>query len=269
MLIDAHAHVWGPELLDVPWLRAEVAAGIRRPFSLHQLEHQLTGDGIDRVVLVAADETEAGNHRLLDAAARSVRVGAVVAWADPAEPRIAEKVARLRDAPGGDRLRGVRVTAGSAGAEWWWRREVIAGLAALRDHGLVVEVLAREDAVSALAAVCRGLPGLTLIVDHLGGPGVHGRERWNDAIREFADVEGTQLKVSGSPVFADDFAEMLDSALQAFGASRLMAGSDWPVSTLQGGGAWRRVLDASSSWRDDERAHLLGRTAARVYEIAA
>lgn len=269
MLVDAHAHVWGSELLDVHWLRADAAAGIRRPFGVEQLECELGREGIDRVVLVAADETDAGNLRLLDGASRSPRVGAVVAWADPADPRVGEKVALLRNAAGGERLRGVRVSAGGAGAAWWWSREVIAGLAVLRDLGLVIEVLTDEGSLPALAAVGRGVAGLTLVVDHLGAPPAEGREQWAAAIRELAAVEGAHLKVSGAPVFADDFADLLGAARRAFGASRLMAGSDWPVSTLHGGDAWRRVVDAASGWSDDERAHLAGRTAARVYGIAA
>jgi len=269
MLVDAHAHIWGPELLDVHWLQADAAAGIRRPFGVAQLERELASNGVDRVVLVAADETDAGNRRLLDVASDSGRIGAVVAWADPADPRLGERLALLRKASGGEQLRGVRVSAGGAGADWWWSREVIAGLAALRDDGLVVEVLADGRSLPALAAVCRGVGGLTLVVDHLGGPSAEGREQWVAAIRELAGVEGVHLKVSGAPVFADDFALLLGTVRRAFGASRLMAGSDWPVSTLHGGDAWRRVLDAASGWSDDERANLTGRTAARVYGIAA
>lgn len=269
MLVDAHAHVWGSEMLDVGWLQADAASRIRRPFGIEQLGRELTHDGVDRVVLVAADETDAGNLRLLEVASRSVRVGAVVAWADPADSRIAEKIAVLRSAPGGGLLRGVRVSAGGAGAQWWWSRDVISGLASVRDHGLAVDVLADEDELSALAAVTRGLPGLRLIVDHLGGPAASSRKRWYDGILELAGVEDTQLKVSGSPVFADDFGGLLRSARDAFGASRLIAGSDWPVSILHGGGGWRRVLETASDWTDDERTELVGGTATRSYGITA
>ncbi len=269
MRIDAHAHVWGTELLDVPWLRGDEAAAIRRPFAIGQLEAELERDGVDRVVLVAADETDAGNLRLMDVAAGSDRVGAVVAWADPADPRLPEQVARLAGRPGGERLGGVRVSAGRAGAAWWWSREVVAGLAELRDRGLVVEALVAEGALAALAAVCRGLPGLTLVVDHFGGPPGGERGTWTEGIHALAGVDGVQLKVSGAPLYADAAADLVETVRAAFGASRLMAGSDWPVSTLHGGGSWQRVVAATAHWSPDERASLLGGTASRVYRIAA
>ena len=269
MRVDAHAHVWGPELLDVPWLQGDETAAIRRPLGIEQLEVELERDGVDRVVLVAADETDAGNLRLMDVAVRSDRVAAVVAWADPADPHTPERVAHLGGRPGGERLRGVRVSAGRAGAAWWGSREVVAGLAALRDHGLVVEALVADDALAALAPVCRGLPGLTLVVDHFGGPTADGRGSWAEGLHALAQVDGVQLKVSGAPLYADDATELLETVRGAFGAPRLMAGSDWPVSTLHGGGAWRRVVAATAHWSPDERVSLLGGTASRVYGIAA
>lgn len=270
MLIDGHAHIWGPELLGVHWLQADASAGIRRAFGLEELDGVLADAGVDRVVLVAADETDAGNRLLLERASSSARVAAVVAWVDATQPDTAARVAGLREAPGGGLLRGVRVAAGGAGSAWWWSREVLTTLAALRDERVVVEVLADEDELSAIAAAGRGLPGLTLVVDHLGGPAdAAPRAGWLDGIRELADVEGAHLKVSGSPVFAPDFAELLERARHAFGADRLMAGSDWPVSTLHGGSAWPRVLEATSGWSSNERAQLTGGTAARLHGVAA
>jgi L-fuconolactonase len=270
MLVDAHTHVWGHELLDAPWLRADAAAGIRRPFGIQQLEHELDLAGVDRAVLVAAEETAAGDRRLLEVASRSERIGAVVGSVDPFAPGAQERVALLRNAPGGELLRGVRVSAVGADAEGWASRDVTTAFAALRDLGLVVEVLADEGALPALAAVGRAVPGLTVVVDHLGGPTPGGlRDCWRTSIRELAAVDGAHLKVSGDAVFAADLPEMLATVGDAFGPSRLMAGSDWPVSTLHGGGAWRRLVEATSPGSRDERALLLGGTAARVYGIAA
>jgi L-fuconolactonase len=104
----------------------------------------------------------------------------------------------------------------------------------------------------------------------LGGPTPGGlRDRWRTDIRELAAVDGAHLKVSGDAVFAADLPELLATARDAFGASRLMSGSDWPVSTLHGGGAWRLLREATSFGSRDERALVLGGTAARVYGIAA
>jgi L-fuconolactonase len=267
MLVDSHAHVWGPELLGVPWLAARAADGIRRPFPLDELERELALEAVEKVVLVSADETVAGDLHLLALASQSVRAGAVVCSARVTEVGIAETVDHLRRAAGGELLRGVRVSAPDDGADGWRSGDVVAGLARLRDLGLLVEVLATPADLGALAEACRAVPGLTMIVDHLGGPAA-GR-LWRDGIRELADTEGVVLKVSGAPVFQRGFAEALATVREHFGADRLMAGSDWPVSTLHGRNAWRRVIDAASGWSPGERAALAGDTAARIYGIAA
>jgi L-fuconolactonase len=62
---------------------------------------------------------------------------------------------------------------------------------------------------------------------------------------------------------------VVDTALEIFGPSRLMYGSDWPISVLAGG--HRRIWEALSSCFDQltpvDRAAVLGGTAQRVYHL--
>jgi L-fuconolactonase len=54
-----------------------------------------------------------------------------------------------------------------------------------------------------------------------------------------------------------------------FGPSRLIYGSDWPVSTLGGGAErWRAIVDAIAvSWSEADRRALFGENAMRVYGL--
>ena len=60
-----------------------------------------------------------------------------------------------------------------------------------------------------------------------------------------------------------------DVALECFGPSRLMFGSDWPVCLL--GCDYRRWVEVVNEWAaplsPDERDQLFGQTAVRVYQL--
>jgi L-fuconolactonase len=62
---------------------------------------------------------------------------------------------------------------------------------------------------------------------------------------------------------------VLDVAFEAFGADRLMFGSDWPVCLLAA--EYPRVLESVSNWSEqlppDDRALIFGGTAARIYRL--
>ncbi|MBF4635184.1 amidohydrolase family protein [Agreia pratensis] len=62
---------------------------------------------------------------------------------------------------------------------------------------------------------------------------------------------------------------MLDASFDSFGASRLMYGSDWPLSQLGAGVlAWRGyVQDALASVSSDDRDAILGANAARLFRL--
>jgi L-fuconolactonase len=65
----------------------------------------------------------------------------------------------------------------------------------------------------------------------------------------------------------EDIHPYLDIVVEAFGPSRLMIGSDWPVCLLAGD--YGRVMDVVVNYvgrlSEDERRGVLGENAARVY----
>jgi L-fuconolactonase len=122
------------------------------------------------------------------------------------------------------------------------------------------------------------VPGLTFVLDHAGKPpiargdaGVLGR--WAAAIREFAALPNTACKLSGLVTEAlpgaspGAFVPVADVVLSAFGAQRVMFGSDWPVCLLASDYAAVMALARSlvAGLSSGERAAVFGATAARVY----
>ena len=79
------------------------------------------------------------------------------------------------------------------------------------------------------------------MLDHIAKPRIKAGELspWRERIRELASHENVLCKVSGMVTEADharwtaaDFRPYLDVVAEAFGPSRLMFGSDWPVCLL-------------------------------------
>jgi L-fuconolactonase len=120
-----------------------------------------------------------------------------------------------------------------------------------------------------------------LIIDHLSKPPI-GRDEtwisgWERNLRAAAANPNVLAKVSGlfpagrdlADWTAEDVRPFLHVALEAFGADRLMWGSDWPIVELAGGydKAWRELDGLFAELSPAERAALRGGTAARAYRI--
>jgi len=70
---------------------------------------------------------------------------------------------------------------------------------------------------------------------------------------------------------AGEFTPYLDAVFEAFGADRVMIGSDWPVCTLSGDYAttMRIVVDYVEQFPQAVRERILGDTCTRVYRLGS
>ena len=61
----------------------------------------------------------------------------------------------------------------------------------------------------------------------------------------------------------------LDTVVSAFGAHRLMTGSDWPVCLVATSYVrwWQVLREYFAAFSDDERADLFGATAIKTYNL--
>lgn len=99
---------------------------------------------------------------------------------------------------------------------------------------------------------------------------------WAEDLRELARRPNVFCKVSGMVTAADwaawtpeQLAPYLDVVLGAFGPSRLMIGSDWPVCTCAA--SYQRTMQTTIDWAASlsvsEQAAILGETCARFYDL--
>ena len=116
------------------------------------------------------------------------------------------------------------------------------------------------------------------MLDHIAKPDIlhDGFAPWYLAIRELARRPNVVCKLSGMVTEADykawtpeQLQPYFDTVLEAFGPSRLLFGSDWPV--LQVAATYQQWSDTVATFLKPlspaERAQIEGETATRVYRL--
>lgn len=162
--------------------------------------------------------------------------------------------------------------------QWLARSDVRRGLRAVAAAGLVYDLLTLPHQLPAAIDTVRELPKLTFVLDHLSKPPiVSGRlELWTSLVRELAAGPNVYCKLSGMVTEADwhhwtvaDLRPYAEVVLDAFGPSRVMFGSDWPVCLLAT--SYAAVVSTASQLiaelDPDDRSQVFGRTAARAYRL--
>ncbi|MER6579119.1 amidohydrolase family protein [Nonomuraea sp. NPDC001023] len=277
--IDAHHHLWNLSARPQAWLDAPELEPLRRDFGQVDLRVVTESAGVDATVLVQVLADVGETEEFLALAGQSDLIAGVVGWVDLTAPDVAEQVDRLRRGPGGDRLVGVRhLVEAEPDPDWLVRPDVLAGLRAVRDAGLVYDLLTRPHQLTAALEAVRAVPDLLFVVDHLAKPDIACRvlQPWATRLSALAAEPNVLAKVSGLVTEAQwsrwtalDLRPYVDVALEAFGPDRLMVGSDWPVCLLAAD--YDHVLATAVELLDEcsaaERDQVLGGTATRVYRL--
>jgi L-fuconolactonase len=276
--VDAHHHFWDPGRAEYAFLTDDRDA-VRRAFGPWDLAPDLAAEGIGWTVLVQARPSEDETVELLAMAARVPFVAGVVGWVDLTAPDVPAALARLRALPGGQRLVGIRhQVEGEPDARWLLRDDVRRGLLAVGAAGLAYDLLVTTRELPAAVEVCRSLPGVRFVLDHLAKPPIAEGDlsTWGRGILELAELPNVHAKISGLVTEADwrawsmdDLRHPVELAVDAFGSRRLMLGSDWPLCLLAGTyaevvGSVREMLSELAPHEQDD---ILGGTATRVYRL--
>jgi L-fuconolactonase len=279
-IVDAHHHVWDLAVRDQDWIRGPEMAPIRRSFGVDDLRPAAAAAGVTATVLVQTVTVAAETPEMLALAAADPLIAGVVGWTDLTSPAVADEIARLAAGPGGRYLVGIRHQVQSEPDPDWLRRaDVIRGLAAVAAAGLCYDLVVQPHQLAAASYAARAVPGLTFVLDHGGKPPIAtgALAPWTTAIREFAAEPNTVCKLSGlvteaaRGARAPAFRPAADVILSAFGAGRIMFGSDWPVCLLAAdyAGVLGLAQQLVAGLADAERAAVFAETAARVYRCEA
>jgi L-fuconolactonase len=280
LIVDAHHHLWDTTTRPYPWMNGPALAPIRRRYWLDHLAAVTSGNHIDRTILVQTVSDVAETEEFLVAAeASGGLIAGVIGWVDLAAPDVAASIDRLRSAPGGQRLVGIRhQVEDEHDRRWLARPDVRRGIAAVGAAGLVYDLLVRADGLTEARHLVADLPDVTFVLDHAAKPPLRDGNlaAWRGAIVDLADLPNIHVKLSGLVTEADwnrwrvdELRPVADALLDTFGADRTLFGSDWPVCELAA--SYEDVLEAARACLDGlsvtERAAVFGDNARRVYRV--
>jgi L-fuconolactonase len=152
------------------------------------------------------------------------------------------------------------------------------GVSTLAPRGLVYDVLIYERQLDEAIRFVDRHPQQVFVLDHVAKPRIAAAELepWRTNIRELAKRDNVSCKISGlvtedhwSSWSLESLRPYLETVLEAFGPTRLMAGSDWPVCLVASSyaGWWEVLRTYFAGLSADEQAAIFGATATRVYNL--
>ncbi len=271
--IDAHVHVWSPELDRYPLAPGYTKDRMALPsFTPEELFAHARPCGVERVVLIQMSYYGHDNSYMLDMMKKHAGVFSGVAVIAPEKDPRPTMLALARRG-----VRGFRIRPGKHAPDRWLESHRMAAMwkCGAEEH-LAMCLLIDAESLPAVDRMCARSPATPVVVDHFARMGVDGviRTKDLDALCRLARHENTYVKTSAFYALGKkeapylDLAPMIRRVLDAFGPERLMWASDGPFQVMRGH-TYRDSIELIRSRLDfltpGDRAWLLRGTAERVF----
>ncbi len=273
--IDSHQHFWHYSEAEFGWIPDEMAS-IRRSFLPKNLSPALKESGIDGCVAVQAPQTEEETHFLLELAGVYPFIKGVVGWVELTSPKVKFRIEEFAEE---SVFKGVRhILQAEEDDSFMLRKDFLAGIACLEPFGLSYDILIFPRHLEIACRLVDLFPNQKFVVDHLAKPNIKAgiMEPWATSLKKLAERPNVFCKVSGMVTEAGItgwnytmLEPYMETALEAFGADRLMFGSDWPVCLPSG--SYSEILapvnQFISTLSEQEQSSIMGGTAGKFYNL--
>ena len=274
-MIDSHHHFWRYDPQEYGWI-SESMALLRRDFLPANLRREISQrESMAWSASKPARRLEE-TRWLLELAEQNDFIRGVVGWVPLVSDRVRHDLERFsRHA----KLKAVRhVLQDEPDDNYVLRDDFSRGIRFLKDFGLRYDILIFERHLPQAIKFVDRHPDLTFILDHVAKPRIRDGilSPWRENMRDLAKRPNVYCKLSGMATEADPNAwtpsqlrPYADVALEAFGARRLMFGSDWPVCLLAVNySRWISVVrEFASPLSPSEQDRLFSGTAVEAYGL--
>jgi L-fucono-1,5-lactonase len=275
LIIDSHQHFWQVGRFEYPWMTPEIEL-LCRDYLPEMLEPVLQRNGVAQTVLVQASNSFEETQWLLELADENPFIGGVVGWVDLQSEDVAQQLDSLM---AHSKLKGVRHLVESEPAnDWLTQPNVVRGLRELGGRGLTYDLLIHPRHLKYATEVVAECPETRFVIDHMAKPAIKSGDiqEWARELKQLAAFPNVSCKLSGLVTQAnwsnwrvEDLKSYVETALEYFGAERMMFGSDWPVCLLAA--TYERVLDAFQNLlarlNEDERQRIFSDNAVEFYRL--
>jgi L-fuconolactonase len=275
--VDAHQHFW--------WLahRTHVWPDAAR----ERMTHDYTPDmllpdmrkaGVDGTVLVQVASEIAETDEFLELARKHKFIRGVVGWVPLTDPQATENA--LDRLTGDGLLVGIRhLISFEPDPEWILQPSVIKSLGILAKRNIVFDAVPADfKQMEPVFRMAELVPDLRIAMNHLARAPIadQGWEPWATMLAKAASYPNMLLKFSPGMEIVSRWRwqtplvkRYADHIFEKFGADRVMAASNWPVSLLSASYAdiWGGIVELVSGLSSSERTKVLGGTAEQVYRL--
>ncbi len=270
-LVESHVHIWtlrGPRFgkhPDSDFMPDREAA----PADLFAAQDE--AGGVAWTVLIQPRYYLWDNAYLAQAAEAHPDRFVVGGRVDPMHAEASRQLRELMQRPG---YRGIRLAATEDPATRWLDDSLQDPLwEAAAETRATIGLLIRWRQLPQAAAMAARHPDVTVVIDHLGFPDYDDPGSLQNLL-DLAGLPNVYVKLSGYPHNTGDAYPYLrarpfiERVLGAFGASRVMWGSDWPVCLAHAtyGQAFRSAWELPGL-TDDDRDGIFNRTARAAWRI--
>jgi L-fuconolactonase len=239
--IDSHQHFWIYDKERHSWIDDSMRA-CQQDFLPADLQPILQQNGFAGCVAVQVDQTEADNDFTLGLAKNNSFIKGVVGWVNLQANSIEERLQHYSQVK---LMKGFRhILQGEPDEKFMLGAMFKHGIGFLNKYGFSYDILIKPNHLRYAKELVTTFPNQRFVIDHLAKPDIKAGEinYWKEGMQALAVYPNVSCKVSGMVTEADwtkwkpeDFAPYLDVVFNAFGANRVMYGSDWPVCNVAGG----------------------------------
>jgi len=273
MRLDSHVHFWRYNDAEYAWID-ETMAALRRDFMPDDALAVMQSAGMDACVAVQVRQTVEETRWMLQLADRYPFIAGVVGWLDLRSADVAAQIESVAH----PKLVGVRHIVQAEADDFLFNEPFRRGVECVARHGLAYDILIYARQMPAAISFARAVPEARLVLDHLGKPDIRhgGFDGWRRDLDRLAALPHVYGKLSGLVTEAEwgrwtneDLRRYVNAALDAFGADRLMIGSDWPVCTVAA--KYDQVIEIVGGAIDErsrsEQDSIFGGTARRFWRL--
>ncbi|CAB4539656.1 MAG: amidohydrolase family protein [Actinobacteria bacterium] len=282
-LIDSHQHLWVMSEREYSWIEPSYGP-LFDDFTPERLAPEIPESGVTSSILVQAADSYEDTFYMLDVAAHSDFVRAVVAWVPfdrPNEARAAIDIFAKNPLVKGFRNLSHDFSNPKYNNDdaWILRPAVLETLSYIEKAGLTMDYVSVSPAQTKnVVTLAKKFPKLKIIVDHFAKPPIAAKEiePWASSMKEIAAFPNVYTKLSGLNTASDlenwtvaDWQPYVDLMVETFGVERIMMGGDWPVIVLGNTyvEVWKAQLEVIDKLSSDQKAWLKSKTAKSVYNL--
>ncbi|TXE06279.1 amidohydrolase family protein [Seonamhaeicola algicola] len=275
MVIDSHQHFWHYEPKKHEWIDESMKV-IRRDFLPSDLEQVYNENGIDGCVAVQADQTLTETNFLIQLAKENAFIKGVVGWVDLRNDAIESTLETYANT---NILKGFRhVVQGEPDHNFLLRPNFLRGISVLEKHNYTYDILIFPHQLGAALEFVKCFPNMRFVIDHIAKPYIKEGfyNGWATLMKEIGKHDNVYCKVSGIVTEADfktwtpaQIKPYLELVFEAFGAERIMFGSDWPVCLVAGNYKQVKALITNfiANLSATEQAKVMGQNAIEFYNL--